>query len=185
MDKYLKKYLSLISFLFIPIVCLWNPNWLEFLGVQPYWPLFWLLPWSMIHGSIDGLIVGLCLGLILDSISPDSSFTQIPGLALCGIWFGKFNRSSNINTGITGQIKYGLICCVASFLCGSLYFSQILIKNLSENSFFLYFPSIKNILSQVFITGLFAPLFCSILSSLFNRSKRRDKLISLKINKKF
>ena len=64
MGKYLKKKISIISFLFIPIVYFWDPNWLEFLGVQPYWPLFWLLPWSMIYGSFNGLIIGLFLGLI-------------------------------------------------------------------------------------------------------------------------
>ena len=177
MQKYLKRNLSLISFLFIPIVYLWDPNWLEFLGVQPYWPLFWLLPWSMLYGSIDGLILGLCLGLFLDSLSSDRSFSQIPGLVLCGIWFGKLSISSNT---MIGHFKYGLICSTASLLCGSLYFSQILIDNLSENSIFLYFSSIRNIFAQVFITGLFAPLLCSLLSSLFKRSRGRYKIISQK-----
>ena len=177
MEKYLNKHFSLISFLFIPIVYFWDPNWLGFFGVQPYWPLFWLLPWSMIHGSIDGLIVGLCLGLVLDSISPDSSFTQIPGLVLCGIWFGKLSPSSNR---IIGHFKYGLICSIASLFCGSLYFFQILIENLSENSIFFYFSSISNIFAQIFITGLFAPLLCSLLSSLFKKSKGKYKIISLK-----
>ena len=95
MEKYFNKHFSVVSFLFIPIVYFWHPNWLEFYGVQPYWPLFWLLPWSMIYGSIDGLIVGLCLGLVLDSISSEGNFTQIPGLVLCGIWFGKLSLSRN------------------------------------------------------------------------------------------
>ena len=177
MEKYLNKHFSLISFLFIPIIYFWDPNWIEFFGVQPYWPLFWLLPWSMIYGSIDGLLVGLCLGLILDSISPDSSFTQISGLVLCGIWFGKLSLSSNV---VFGFFRYGLICFIASFLCGLIYFSQILIKNFSENSIFFYFPSIKNIFAQALITGLIAPLLCSLLLSLFKRSKSRDKLISFK-----
>ena len=177
MEKYLNKHLSLISFFFIPIVYFWNPSWLGFLGVQPYWPLFWLLPWSMLHGSIDGLIVGLCLGLILDSIFTGSSFTQIPGLVLCGIWFGQLNPSNN---NIISHFKYGLICSIASLLCGSLYFSQILIENLSENSIFLYFSSIRNIFAQVFVTGLFAPLLCSLLSSLFKRSKGRYKIMTQK-----
>ena len=175
MEKFVKKNLSLISFIFIPLVYLWNPNWLGFLGIQPYWPLFWLLPWSIIYGSLDGLTVGLCLGLMLDSITPESNFTQIPGLVLCGIWFGKLSLSSNV---VVGHFRYGLICSIASFLCGSLYFFQILIGNLSENNIFLYFPSIKNIFAQVFITGLFAPLLCSLLFCLFKRSKGRGKLIS-------
>ena len=169
MERYFKKNLSFISYLFIPIVYFWDPNWLEFLGVQPYWPLFWLLPWSMIYGSIDGLIIGLCLGLILDSLSPDSSFTQIPGLVLCGIWFGKLSISSNV---FVGHLRFGLICSIASFVCGSLYLLQILLINSFDNSIFLYFPSIKNIFAQVFITGLLAPLLCTLLLNLFNQSKK-------------
>ena len=177
MQKYFKKHLSLISFLFLPIVNFWDPNWMGFFGVQPYWPLFWLLPWSMIHGSIDGLVVGLCLGLFLDSLSPDASFTQIPGLVLCGIWFGKLSISNSI---FIGHLRYGLICSIASFVCGSLYFVQILIKNFSIKSIFLYFPSISNILANLFITGLLAPLLCSLLLSLFNKSKGRYKIFSFK-----
>ena len=180
MGKYLKKHFSLVSFLFIPIIYFWDPNWLGFLGVQPYWPLFWLLPWSMIYGSIDGLIVGLCLGLILDSITPNSGFTQIIGLVLCGLCFGKLSIPSNF---LIGHFRYGLICSIASFLCSSLFFVQILIENSSENSIFLYSPSIRNIFAEVFITGLFAPFFCSLLFSLFNRSKGRYTIISLKKSK--
>ena len=180
MGKYLNKHFSLISFLFIPLVYFWDPNLLELFGVQPYWALFWLLPWSMIHGSVDGLIVGLFLGLILDSINTASSFTQIPGLVLCGIWFGKLGFSKNI---VINHFKFGLICSIASFLCGSLYFSQILFKNLSEYSIFFYSPSIKNIFAQVFITGLFAPLLCSLLSTLFQRSRGRYKIIDQRKSK--
>ena len=175
MGKYFKKKISLISFLFIPIVYFWDPNWLEFLGVQPYWPLFWLLPWSMIYGSYDGLIIGLFLGLVLDSLSLDSSFTQIPGLVLCGIWFGKLSISNNI---FVGHLRFGLICSIASVFCGSLYIFQVLIKYWSNNNIFLYLPIIKNIFAQVFITGLLAPLICSLLFRLFQKSKGRYKLIS-------
>ena len=175
MGNFFKRKISLFSFLFIPIVYFWDPNWLEFLGVQPYWPLFWLLPWSMIYGSFDGLIIGLFLGLILDSLSVDSSFTQIPGLVLCGIWFGKLSISRDV---FVGHFRFGLICSIASFLCGLLYFLQILIKYWSENTIFVYLPSIKNIFAQVFITGLLAPLLCSLLLRLFQKSKGRDKLIS-------
>ena len=164
MEKYLNKHSSLISFLFIPVIYFWDPNWLSFFGVQPYWPLFWLLPWSMLYGSIDGLIVGLFLGIILDSLNSGSSITEIPGLVLCGIWFGKLSLSSNK---IIGHFRFGLICCIATFLCGLLNIFQIIIKNLSENIIFLYFPSFGNVFAQVFITGLFAPFFCSLILSFF------------------
>ena len=96
MNKFFTPKLFIVVFIIIPIIFLWHPNWLGFLGVQPYWPLFWLLPWSMINGSINGLIFGLFLGIILDSVTLDSNFTQIPGLVLCGVWFGRIKTHSNI-----------------------------------------------------------------------------------------
>ena len=173
MGRYLKKNLYLISFILIPTLYFWDPSWLGFLGVQPYWPIFWLLPWSMIHGSINGLIVGLFLGLTLDSISPDSSFTQIPGLVLCGIWFGKLDACRNV---LVHHFRYGLISSIASFLCSFFYFSQILIKNFPDNSIFFYFPTMKYIFAQVFITGFLAPFFCSSLFRLFKNVKDVNKI---------
>ena len=102
MNKFLKKNLPLIFFIFVPIVFLWHPNWLGFLGTQPYWPLFWLLPWSMINGSMNGLIFGLFLGLIFDSLTLESNFTQIPGLMICGFLFGKIKLQSDIFVGHFG-----------------------------------------------------------------------------------
>ena len=167
MNKFIVKKISIICFVFIPIIFLWHPNWLGFLGIQPYWPVFWLLPWSMINGSINGLIFGLFLGLILDSITLDN-FTQIPGLILCGVWFGRIKINSDI---LVGHFRYGLICCLGSFLCGTLYFLQILFKNFSDSTFLLFIPSVQNILAEVFLTGLFAPLICSQLLRIFKYSR--------------
>ena len=164
MRKYIKKNLSFFSFLLIPIIHYWDPNWLSFLGVKPYWPLFWLLPWAMIYGPVNSLIVGLLLGIFLDSIVSDTNFTQVPGLVLCGIWFGKFNV---INNSYVGHLRYGLICSLGSFLCGFIYFLQIFIKNLFNLGIPFYEFGIKNIFAQVFVTGLLAPLFCSWLLILF------------------
>ena len=179
MNKFFTKQLSIICFIFIPIIFLWHPNWLGFLGIQPYWPLFWLLPWSMINGSIKGLIFGLFLGLILDSLTLNSSFTQIPGLILCGIWFGRIKFHDDI---LVGHFRYGLICSLGNFLCGTLYLVQILIKNYSESNFIFFIPSFQNILAEVFLTGLFAPLICSQLLRLFKFSKDKNKIINF-VNK--
>ena len=164
MNKFFIKKLPLIFFIFVPILFLWHPNWLGFLGVQPYWPLLWLLPWSMINGSINGLIFGLFLGLILDSLTLDSNFTQIPGLILCGFLFGRIKVHDHI---LVGHFRYGLICAFGSALCGTLYFFQILLKNFSDSTFTLFIPSVQNILAEVFLTGFFAPLVCSQLLRIF------------------
>ena len=170
MNKFFKVKLSMLIFVFLPIIFLWHPNWLGFLGIQPYWPLFWLLPWSMINGSINGLIFGFFLGLILDSLTLDSYFTQIPGLVLCGVIFGRIKFHRNI---LIEHFRYGLICSFGSFLCGSIYFLQILFKNLSDSNFLLFIPSVQNILAEVFLTGLFAPLICSQLLRIFKYSGRK------------
>ncbi len=170
MSKFFIKKTFIISFIFIPIIFLWHPNWLGILGVQPYWPLFWLLPWSMINGSINGLIFGLFLGIVLDSLTFDNNFTQIPGLILCGFLFGKIKFHSDI---LVGHFRYGLICSLGSFLCGTIYFLQILFKNFSDSNFILFFPSFKNILAEVFLTGFFAPFICSQLLGMYKFSKRK------------
>ena len=170
MSKFFTKKLSIISFIFIPIIFLWHPSWLGFLGIQPYWPLFWLLPWSMINGSINGLIFGLFLGLILDSLTLDGNFTQIPGLILCGVLFGRFKLNSD---SLVGHLRYGLICCLGSLLCGTLYFLQILFKNFSDSTFLLFIPSFQNIFAEVFLTGFFAPFICSQLLRMFKFSRRK------------
>ncbi len=168
MNKFFSKKLSIISFIFIPIIFLWNPNWLGFFGAQPYWPLIWLLPWSMIYGSINGLIFGLFLGLILDSLTLDDTFTQIPGLILCGFLFGRIRIHSDI---LVGHFRYGLICSFGSFLCGALNFFQIFLKNFSDLNDLILIPSVKNILTEVFLTGFFAPFICSQLLRMFKFSK--------------
>ena len=175
MNTFCTKNFSMICFVFIPIIFLWHPNWIGFLGIQPYWPLFWLLPWSMMHGSSNGLIFGLFLGLILDSVTIDNNFTQIPGLILCGVWFGRIKIHSDI---LVGHFRYGLICSIGSLLCGSLYFLQILFRNLSESTFLIFIPSVQNILAEVFLTGLFAPLICSQLLRLFKPSRSKKIIIN-------
>ena len=170
MYKFFRTNFFVISFLLIPVIFLWHPNWLGILGTQPYWPLFWLLPWSMINGSYNGSIVGFFLGLILDAISFSGSFTQIPGLILCGIWFGKFSEVDNV---LVGHFRYGLICCIGSLLCGSLIFMQLFLKEFSNNDFFLLLPSVKNIFTQVFLTGFLAPFFCSQMFKIFKNLKEK------------
>ncbi len=170
MKKFFTEKLSIISFIFIPMIFLWHPNWLGLFGVQPYWPLFWLLPWSMINGSINGLIFGLFLGLILDSLTIENSFTQIPGLILCGFLFGRIKLHKNI---LVGHFRYGLICSFGSFLCGTLFLLQILFRNFSNSYSLMFISGVKNILAEVFLTGFFAPFICSQLLRMFAFSRRK------------
>ena len=100
----------------------------------------------------------------------DSNLTQIPGLIVCGFLFGRIKLHNDI---LLGHFRYGLICSFGSFLCGTLYFLQILIENFSDSTFLLFIPSVQNILAEVFLTGFFAPLICSQLFRMFKSKGRK------------
>ena len=166
MKFYLNQYLSLISFLIIPIVISWNPSWLSLMGYQAYWPIFWLLPWALIHGPIKSMLLGFFLGFILDTIHADL-FTQIPGLMICGFWFGKVGSLNQFNN---SPLQFGLTSAIGSLICSGTYFFQIVIKLLLENSpLWLFSYGVQNIFAQVFLTSLLAPVFCKWLYCLFSK----------------
>jgi len=166
MKYYSNQYLSLISFLLIPLVIFWNPSWFSLMGYQAYWPIFWLLPWALIHGPFKSILLGFLLGFVLDTINADL-YTQIPGLVISGFWFGKVGNLTKFKI---GPLQLGLTAAIGSLICGLTYFCQMVIKNLLNNSplwFFSY--GIQNIFAQVFLTSLLAPIFCKWLYFLFSK----------------
>tara|TARA_Y100001978_G_scaffold187150_1_gene187481 strand:- start:56 stop:574 length:519 start_codon:yes stop_codon:yes gene_type:complete len=166
MRVYLNQYLSLISFLAIPLVMFWNPSWLSLMGYQAYWPIFWLLPWALVHGPFKSMSIGFLLGFTLDTINVDL-YTQIPGLMICGFWFGKVGRLKQF---INAPIQIGLVAATGSLICSVIYFCQMVVKVLFENSpLWLFSYGIQNIFTQVFLTGLLAPVFCKWLYFLFSK----------------
>ena len=172
MKFYSHNYLPIFSFFLIPLLFLWNPAFFSFMGSQPYWPIFWLLPWAVINGPLETILVGLLLGLFLDAINNDN-ITEIPGLVICGFWFG---RVGIVNKFDFTPLKYGLTASIGSLICGVIYFCQILLGLIFKNNYLWLFQfGIKNIFSQVLLTGLLAPIFCSWLYLLFTL-KDRSKL---------
>tara|TARA_Y100000589_G_scaffold132633_1_gene126593 strand:+ start:46 stop:552 length:507 start_codon:yes stop_codon:yes gene_type:complete len=162
----MNQYLSLISFLLIPLVILWNPSWFSLMGYQAYWPIFWLLPWALIHGSFKSMLLGFLLGFLLDTINGDL-YTQIPGLMICGLWFGKVGRLNQFNN---SPLHFGLTAAIGSFMCGLIYFFQMVVKRLMENTpVWLFSYGFQNIFAQVFLTSLLAPIFCKWLYSFFSK----------------
>tara|TARA_Y100001933_G_scaffold67472_1_gene67976 strand:+ start:370 stop:888 length:519 start_codon:yes stop_codon:yes gene_type:complete len=169
MKFYLNQYLPLISFLIIPLIIFWNPAWLSLMGNQAYWPIFWLLPWALIHGPFKSLLLGFLLGFILDTINADI-YTQIPGLMICGFWFGKIGNLNQLNN--TSR-QFGLNAAIGTLICGAIYFCQMVIKLLFEKSSLWFFSyGVQNIFAQVFLTGLLAPVFCRWLYFLFSKKYR-------------
>ena len=166
MKIFIYKNLSLLTFLFVPLFFLWNPNFLTLMGVPPYWPIVWLFPWASIYGSFNGLLTGLLLGIILDSLNNDI-YTQIPGLVICGFWFGKLTKYGSFDR---KKFKYGLICSMGSFICNILFFFQIIIHNLINNNEMIFSLGLKNIFAQVFLTGLLSPIICNWFFYILNKN---------------
>ena len=166
MKFYLHQYLSLISFLIIPLVIFWNPSWLSLMGYQAYWPIFWLLPWALINGPFKSMLLGFLLGFILDTLNADL-YTQIPGLMICGFWFGKVGNLSQFNN---TPLQFGLTSAIGSLICGVTYFCQMIIKVFLDNSYLsIVSYGVQNIFAQVFLTGLLAPVFCKWIYYLFSK----------------
>ena len=169
MKFYLHQYLSLTSFLIIPLVIFWNPSWLSLMGYQAYWPIFWLLPWAFIHGPFKSMLLGFLLGFILDTINADL-YTQIPGLMICGFWFGKVGRLNQFNN---SPLQFGLTAAIGSLICGLIYFCQMVVKLLFENiPLWIFSYGVQYIFAQVFLTCLLAPVFCKWLYLLFSRKNK-------------
>ena len=166
MKFYLPQNLSLISFLIILLVIFWNPSWLSLMGYQAYWPIFWLLPWALIHGPFKSIIVGFLLGFILDTINADS-YTQIPGLVICGFWFGKIGILNQFNN---RSLYFGLTAAIGTLICGVIYFCQMVVKLSLENSpLWIVSYGVQNIFTQVLLTSLLAPVFCKWLYFWFSK----------------
>ena len=165
MKVYLNKYLSLFPFLILPLVIFWNPSWFSLMGYQAYWPIVWLLPWALIHGPFKSLLVGFLIGFALDTFNSDV-YSQIPGLMICGFWFGKVGR---LNRLINSPFQFGLMGAIGSLICGVIYFCQMVANLLLENSpLWIFSYGVENIFAQVFLTGLLAPVFCKWLYFLFS-----------------
>ena len=158
----IKTIYLLFSFLLIPLLSLLNPIWFSVMGVQPYWPIFWLLPWSILNGPLNGLIIGFIIGIILDSFNNDI-YTQIPGLLICGFWFGQIGE-------LRDRYQYGLIASIGTLICGLIYFSQLLVNNYPNNPYWLLPFGLKNIFGQILLTGLFAPFFSKLLYEFFGNN---------------
>ena len=164
----LNQYTSLISFLLIPLLIFWNPSWLSLMGYQAYWPIFWLLPWALINGPFKSLLIGFLLGFILDTINADL-YTQIPGLMICGFWFGKVG---SLNYFHSTPLQFGLTAAIGSLICSLIYFFQMVVNLFfNESPVWLFSYGVQNIFAQVLLTGLLAPVFCKWFYILFSKKK--------------
>ena len=137
--------------LLVPALVLASPAWLRLDGVGPDWAVLWLLPWALVDGPVSGALVGAGLGLLLDA-SRGGGITVIPALAVLGWWWGRLGRRSIMQR----SVSLALLALVGSLGVGlSLLLQQLLLGQLAPAGWQLLW-------AQVLLTGLVAPLLCSL-----------------------
>ena len=167
MVRHQSRTLLLCSAIGVPLLSFLSPSWLTLMGVGPSWEVLWLLPWALVEGPVSGVWAGLSLGLILDALSLGDG-TQVPALVLLGFWWGWLGRRGS---SIDKIFSLGLLACLGSLLVGISFWLQLLITKMSEDHTLFNMWSLNTLLSQVILTGLLAPIFCSWLLLIFRRSK--------------
>jgi len=156
-----------LSALSVPFLTLSAPSWLSLMGVGPAWSIMWLLPWSLLEGPGSGLLSGFALGLALDAISLGDA-THVPVLAILGLWWGYLGKRSLL---FQRGFSLGLLAWIGSiFLSLSLWFQLILSRVTSSINLFNSW-SLHTLLGQSILTGILAPLLCSLLLMWFKRYK--------------
>jgi len=138
--------------LLVPLLVLAAPAQLSLGGVSPNWAVLWLLPWALVDGPLSGVAAGLGLGLMLDALHA-GAITEIPVLTLLGWWWGRLGR---IVPPIERSFNLGLLALLGAALQGGLIWLQQLLWGAPNVA------ALHTLLAQALITGLLAPLFCSL-----------------------
>ena len=184
MSSLARQPLCLASIILVPLLTLAAPAWLAIAGVSPSWGVLWLLPWALVEGPVSGAIAGLVLGLLLDGLHP-GPVSELPALLFLGWWWGRFGRRF---PSLERSFSLGLLAMVGSALLGITLLLQFVllqpdtfIQALRGSQFSApprgWTPSVLgtaglHILgAQILITGLLAPILCS-LQLLFWRRQR-------------
>ena len=151
------------SALGVPFLSLLAPTWLTLMGVGPSWAVLWLLPWALVGGPLLGVFAGLSLGLILDAISLGDG-SQVPALVLLGFWWGYLGRKG---LPIERNFSLGLLSWIGSLVVGLGAWLQFLLIHMYSYPSLFNSWSFYTILCQSILTGLLAPLICSLLLMFF------------------
>jgi hypothetical protein len=138
--------------LLVPLLTLASPGWLRLDGVAPAWAVLWLLPWALVDGPISGAVAGLALGLSLDGlhIGPVS---EVPGLVFLGWWWGRIGRKASP---IERSFSLGLLALLGSLVLGGTLLVQFAWQGEAGR------PQLQILLAQTLLTGLLAPVLCSL-----------------------
>ena len=141
--------------LVVPWLVLASPGPLKLAGVPPAWPVLWLLPWALVDGPASGAIAGLCLGLVLDCLHLGLA-SEVPVLMLLGWWWGRIGRRG---VPIERSYNLGLLALLGALLLGG----SVLLQLFWSGQLPLVAAGLHTLVAQSLITGLLAPVLCSLL----------------------
>ena len=147
--------------LVVPWLVLAAPAPLKLAGILPAWSVLWLLPWAISDGPVSGALAGLGLGLLLDALTLDGA-TQIPALVLLGWWWGRLGRKG---PPLERSFSLGLLALIGTFLLGL----TLILQRLGLPPQLPLAGSLRTLLTQTLLTGLLAPMICSLLLLLWRQ----------------
>lgn len=161
----LRQRWPLATALLVPLLLLAAPGPLQLAGVGPSWPVLWLLPWALADGRRSGALAGLALGLLLDGLHGGGP-TQAPVLLLLGWWWGRLGREA---PPIRRSYGLGLLALLGSLLLGASLLLQQLVGFGAAPPALALAPLLHTLLAQAVLTGLLAPMLCSLLLLLWRQ----------------
>ena len=147
----------------VPLLTLASPPFLTLVGVPPSWAVLWLLPWALADGPLSGALAGLGLGLLVDALNLGGA-TQVPVLVLLGWWWGRLTRQG---PPIERSLSLGLLALLGTFLLGLSVALQRF--GLPAPGSVTQLASLHTLLAQTLLTGLLAPMICSLLLLLWRQ----------------
>lgn len=188
MNGLIRLPVGLASLLLPPLLTLAAPPWLSIVGVGPSWGVLWLLPWALVDGPLSGALGGLALGLLLDGLHP-GAVSEWPVLVLLGWWWGQlgrrfpqFGRSFSLGLlAMLGALLLGLSLLLqfafahaAGFDPGlSITAGGITPRGWSPSVIAL--AGLQTLAAQSLITGLLAPVLCSLQLLFWRRQRARQR----------
>ncbi len=167
MRKESKRTLYICLGALVPLFTLFSPPFFSIGGVGPEWAVLWILPWALEEGPLSGIFAGFCLGMILDGISLYGA-THTPALILLGYWWGLLGRKQKFFDKV---FLLGLLGWLGSFISGIFLWLQNIFLVTEGKLFFYNVWSFHTILAASIMTGLIAPILCSIILRAFFSGK--------------
>ena len=168
MAKNNKKLLIFFALICFPAFIITSPDWLKINGITPCWPVIFVLPFSLKNNRWKAVIASIVLGIFIDSFTI-SDVSYIPSLFLLSLAWSTYGLH---NKKIESFLNIGLMAIFGTAFVGfSIWVQKIILYSVLRNKWF-HSWSIYVLISEVIITGLVAPFFCSWLLLTYKKNYR-------------